>query len=115
MSQAASHTSKIAIVTGGSRGIGRSIVENLARWGVRVIFTFHTHREDADAVVATTKALGAEAFALKLDTGRVADFDAFAHSVQGVQGVLAQLVRNASTTRATIIATCSSRPSLKRR
>jgi NAD(P)-dependent dehydrogenase (short-subunit alcohol dehydrogenase family) len=88
MSQPASHTSKTAIVTGGSRGIGRSAVENLARYGVRVIFTFHTHREDADAVVATTKALGAEAFALKLDTSRVADFDAFAESVRGV---LAQL------------------------
>ena len=84
MSQGASHTSKIAIVTGGSRGIGRSTVESLARHGVRVIFTFQSHREDADAVVAATKALGAEAFALRLDTGRVNEFNAFADSVRGV-------------------------------
>jgi NAD(P)-dependent dehydrogenase (short-subunit alcohol dehydrogenase family) len=88
MSLVASPKSKIAIVTGGSRGIGRSTVENLARHGVRVIFTFHSHREQADAVVAASKTLGAEAFAMKLDTGRIAEFDAFA---EGVRGVLAQL------------------------
>ena len=54
---------KIAIVTGGSRGIGRSTVESLARRGVNTIFTYHTHGADAEAVVAAVKDAGAEAIA----------------------------------------------------
>lgn len=77
MSQQSSQTSKIAIVTGGSRGIGRSTVESLARRGVWVIFTYHSHQEDANAVVAEARALGSEAHALQLDTGKVAEFDSF--------------------------------------
>jgi NAD(P)-dependent dehydrogenase (short-subunit alcohol dehydrogenase family) len=75
---------KIAIVTGGSRGIGRSTVESLARRGVNVIFTYHSHREDADAVVAAARSFGVQAFALPLDTGKVSEFEAFAESVRGV-------------------------------
>jgi NAD(P)-dependent dehydrogenase (short-subunit alcohol dehydrogenase family) len=73
---------KIAIVTGGSRGIGRSTVENLARRGVSTVFTYHTHSTDAGAVVASVKDAGAEAVALRLDAGNVASFDAFVESVQ---------------------------------
>ena len=58
---------KIAIVTGGSRGIGRSTVESLAKRGVNTIFTYHTHGTDAEAVVATVKDAGAKAIALQLD------------------------------------------------
>jgi NAD(P)-dependent dehydrogenase (short-subunit alcohol dehydrogenase family) len=75
---------KIAIVTGGSRGIGRSTVESLAHRGVNVIFTYHSHRDDADAVVATAQSSGVQLFALQLDTGKAGDFDAFAESVRGV-------------------------------
>ena len=73
-------TSKIAIVTGGSRGIGRNIVESLARRGVDTIFTYHTHAADAETVIA--EAAAAKAVALQLDTGDVASFDAFAGSVK---------------------------------
>ena len=76
-------TSKIAIVTGGSRGIGRNVVESLARRGVQTIFTYHSRREDADAVVAAASTSGAKAVALQLDTGAIASFDAFADSVKG--------------------------------
>jgi NAD(P)-dependent dehydrogenase (short-subunit alcohol dehydrogenase family) len=75
---------KIAIVTGGSRGIGRSTVESLARGGVNVIFTYHSHREDADAVIAAAKSFGVQAFALHLDTSKVSEFEAFAESLRGV-------------------------------
>src|SRR6201996_1945562 len=88
MSQENSQAGKIAIVTGGSRGIGRSTVESLARRGVRVIFTYHSHAEDAHAVVAAAKALGSEAHALQLDTGKVAEFDGF---VERVRGLLMQM------------------------
>ena len=73
-------TSKIAIVTGGSRGIGRNIVESLARRGVDTIFTYHTHAADAETVIA--EAAAAKAVALQLDTGDVASFEAFVGSVK---------------------------------
>ena len=88
MSQGKSQTSRIAIVTGGSRGIGRSTVESLASRGVSVLFTYHSHREAADAVVGAAKARGSEAHALQLDTGKIADLDGF---VERVRDVLAQL------------------------
>jgi NAD(P)-dependent dehydrogenase (short-subunit alcohol dehydrogenase family) len=72
---------KIAIVTGGSRGIGRSTVESLAKRGVNTIFTYHTHGTDAEAVVATVKDAGAKAIALQMDAGNAASFDAFVESV----------------------------------
>jgi len=70
---------KIAIVTGGSRGIGRSTVENLAKRGVTTIFTYHTHSADAEAVVAAVKDAGAEAVALRLDAGNVASLVGISH------------------------------------
>jgi NAD(P)-dependent dehydrogenase (short-subunit alcohol dehydrogenase family) len=73
---------KIAIVTGGSRGIGRSTVESLARRGVNVIFTFHSHSADADAVVAGARSFGVQVFALHLDAGKVSEFAAFEERVK---------------------------------
>ena len=73
---------KIAIVTGGSRGIGRSTVESLAKRGVKSIFTYHTHGTDAEAVVAAARDAGAEAIALQLDAGNIASFDAFVANVK---------------------------------
>ena len=73
---------KIAIVTGGSRGIGRSTIENLAKRGVNSVFTYHTHGTDAEAVVAAVKDAGADGVALQLDAGNIASFDAFVESVK---------------------------------
>src|SRR5208282_366393 len=81
-------TTKIAIVTGGSRGIGRNTVESLARRGVHSIFTYHSHSADAEAVVAEVENAGAKAVALKLDTGDIASFDAFVDSVKDALGKL---------------------------
>jgi NAD(P)-dependent dehydrogenase (short-subunit alcohol dehydrogenase family) len=73
---------KIAIVTGGSRGIGRNTVESLAKCGVNTIFTYHSHGTDAEAVMAAVNDAGAEAIALQLDAGNIASFDAFVESVK---------------------------------
>jgi NAD(P)-dependent dehydrogenase (short-subunit alcohol dehydrogenase family) len=73
---------KIAIVTGGSRGIGRNTVVSLARRGVHSILTYHSHRAEADAVVAAVRDAGAQAVAVQLDTGDVSAFDTFEQSVQ---------------------------------
>ncbi len=75
-------TPKIALVTGGSRGIGRNTVESLAKRGVHTIFTYHSHSADAETVVAEVKDAGAKAVPLHLDAGDVASFDALVDSVK---------------------------------
>jgi len=93
---------KIAIVTGGSRGLGRNTVLHLAQRGVASIFTYNSSEAEADAVVSAASAAGGRALALKLDTTRVADFDAFARSVRTALAALDAgrfdyLVNNAGT------------------
>jgi len=79
---------KIAIVTGGSRGIGRNIVLSLARRGVNSIFTYNSNRAEAEKVIGLVTGAGQKAIALQLDTGKAATFDAF---VQNVQAALRNL------------------------
>ena len=75
-------TSRIAIVTGGSRGLGRNTVAALARAGVDSILTYHSNRDEADATVREVQAAGAEAVALQLDVSQAADFASFANQVR---------------------------------
>jgi NAD(P)-dependent dehydrogenase (short-subunit alcohol dehydrogenase family) len=70
-------TQKIAIVTGGSRGLGRNTVLNLARRGVDTIFTYHTNRTEAESVVRSVSDMGRKAATLQLDTGNVGAFNGF--------------------------------------
>lgn len=79
-------TSKIALITGGSRGLGRSAALHLARQGVDVIITYRSQKAEADAVVAEIAALGAKGAALQLDVGKSESFAAF---TDGVQSALA--------------------------
>ncbi|APG05699.1 3-oxoacyl-ACP reductase [Luteibacter rhizovicinus DSM 16549] len=71
------NANKIAIVTGGSRGIGRSTVLHLAASGVDSIFTYRENQAEANKVVAAVEAQGRRAIPLPLDTGVAASFDAF--------------------------------------
>lgn len=68
----------IALVTGGSRGLGRNAALALAARGTDVILTYRSRAADAEAVAAQIHALGRRAVALPLDTGNVASFDGFA-------------------------------------
>ncbi len=73
----------IAIVTGGSRGLGRSIALHLAERGVDVILTYRTAEDAAREVVAEIERRGRRARAFALDVGRSATFEAFAATVAG--------------------------------
>ena len=79
---------KIAIVTGGSRGIGRNTVISLAERGVDSILTYNARRDAAEEVVAAVHEAGARTIALQLDTGDLRAFDGF---VENVRNALAQL------------------------
>jgi len=71
----------IALITGGSRGLGRSAAEHLARQGTDVILTYRSGQAEADAVVAGIRAQGRRAAALQLDVADSASFAAFADAV----------------------------------
>ena len=73
---------KIAIVTGGSRGLGANTVLALARRGVNTIFTYRSGRDEADKVAKAASEAGAEAVALQLDSANVGSFDDFVASVR---------------------------------
>ena len=73
---------KIAIVTGGSRGLGKNTALKLAEKGTDVILTYRSKRDEADEVVAQIEKLGRRAVALQLDTGRADTFAAFADAVK---------------------------------
>ncbi len=101
---------RIAIVTGGSRGLGRATVLALAARGVRSVFTYNSDREAADEVLALAERAGARGEALQLDTGKAAGFDAFAAAVRDVLGRLGAerfdfLVNNAGTSHHNGVAT----------
>ena len=75
------HKTKVALITGGSRGLGRNSALKIAQKGLDVIFTYHSNKEEADNVVNEIKALGRKALALQLDTRDVKSFDAFIKNV----------------------------------
>jgi NAD(P)-dependent dehydrogenase (short-subunit alcohol dehydrogenase family) len=75
---------KIAVITGASRGLGKSTALHLAAQGVDIIGTYQRRQADAEAVVAEIQALGGKAHMLQLDVGQSDSFDTFAGQLRGV-------------------------------
>ncbi|MBK9261651.1 MAG: SDR family oxidoreductase [Polyangiaceae bacterium] len=73
---------RIALITGGSRGLGRSGALALARRGVGVVLTYRSQKAEADGVVAEIEGQGGKAIALALDVGHSATFAEFAERVK---------------------------------
>lgn len=90
--------SRVALVTGGSRGIGRAIVERLAREGARVAFTYVANKAAADEVVAGVARDGGEAFAIRADMRDLDEVRAMFDAVTTPFGRLDILVNNAAGT-----------------
>ena len=73
---------KIALVTGGSRGLGKDMALRLAEKNFDVIITYHSKIDDARAVVSAIQSEGSKGYALKLDVSQAATFDSFAAEVK---------------------------------
>lgn len=68
---------KIALVTGGSRGLGKDMALSLAKKGINVVLTYNSKKDEANEVVAEINAIGQKAVALQLNTADITGFTAF--------------------------------------
>ncbi|GIH22702.1 short-chain dehydrogenase [Acrocarpospora phusangensis] len=75
---------KVALVTGGNRGLGRAVVEAFAADGVDVVFTYRSHEDEAKQVVEAVIALGGSAEAIRLDMARIDTFAEFTESLREI-------------------------------
>jgi 3-oxoacyl-[acyl-carrier protein] reductase len=94
---------RTAIVTGGSRGIGRAIVKELASRGARVAFTFTKNQEMADEVVKEVKETGGTAVGFKADAADAAAASQVVRDTKAEFGSVDYLVNNAGITRDKLI------------
>lgn len=91
---------KVALVTGGSRGIGRAICERLAKDGMDIIFNYNNGEAAAQETIALCKAYGVEAYAVKADVSDSAVCtELVAKAIELGGGQLDVLVNNAGITR----------------
>ena len=74
--------SKIALITGGSRGLGKNMALHLAQKGIDIILTYNSKKEEAEAVVREIEKTGRKAIALQLNTGDVKNFDSFFEEIK---------------------------------
>ena len=89
---------QVALVTGGSRGIGAEIVRRLAAEGADVGFTYHTGQDEAQQVATQVRALGRRVLTVQADLGEPAAAGAVVEAVVGEFGGLDILVNNAGIT-----------------
>lgn len=75
---------KIALVTGGSRGLGKDMALSLAKKGLNVVLTYNSQKEEAENVVSEIESLGQKALALQLNTAEVKSFDSFIQNLDTV-------------------------------
>lgn len=77
-------TKKIALVTGGNRGLGKDMALSLARMGMDVVLTFNSNQAEGEAVADEIRGLGSRAAALRFDLTNVSALEDFLGQVKGV-------------------------------
>lgn len=75
-------TNKIAIITGGSRGLGRNTAVNLLRRGVDILFTYRANEQQAQDLIREAATMKRRAAGFCLDTGDIRAFDSFVAEVR---------------------------------
>ena len=100
-------TDRIALVTGGSRGIGRAIVEALAGDGATVAFIYRSSSQAADELVAELKEKGQTAIAIQGDVAQKSEADRIVGEIVEEHGKIDILVNNAGIIKDTLLATMS--------
>jgi 3-oxoacyl-[acyl-carrier protein] reductase len=90
---------KTVLVTGGTRGIGRAIVEHFARAGARIAFTYRSSQQDADNLKADLEAQGSEVMDFQADAASFEAAEAVVSDIISAWGQLDVLVNNAGITR----------------
>ncbi|MCA9887373.1 MAG: 3-ketoacyl-ACP reductase [Anaerolineae bacterium] len=86
---------RVAIVTGGGRGIGRGIALALAERGWHIVVNFRSNRQAADETAALIQSNGASAFVVQADIGNLADHKSMVDAVLQQYGRIDLLVNNA--------------------
>ena len=87
---------KVALITGGDRGIGKAIVQELSDHGAKVAFTFYEQKNTARSFVRQLKRNGREAMSLQLDISSRESVQDALSTVQNSLGVIEVLVNNAA-------------------
>jgi 3-oxoacyl-[acyl-carrier protein] reductase len=98
---------KVALVTGGSRGIGRGIAIELGKRGAKIVVNYHASADAATEVVNVIKQLGGEALAVQADVTQLGAAQSLIKATTDFGGRLDILVNNAGTTRDMLLAMMS--------
>ncbi|MGA8178801.1 MAG: 3-oxoacyl-ACP reductase family protein [Desulfobacterales bacterium] len=93
-------TGKVALVTGASRGIGRTIAIGLAEAGADVAVNYRRRRDDAEQVRSKVESLGRRCIIVRADVSKAADVTRMVEAVESALGAVAILVNNAGIAHA---------------
>jgi len=90
---------KVALVTGGSRGLGKAIAQELASDGAQVVVNYVSSTDKAEEVVAAIKAKGGKALSMKADVANLEEVEKMVDTIHEQFGRIDILVNNAGVTR----------------
>lgn len=96
-------TSRSALITGASRGIGRAIALRLCAAGHRVVVNYNSHPEDAEQVVSAVRKNGGTAIALKANVAVRAELEAMFQAAEDAHGPVEILINNAGIIKDTLL------------
>lgn len=88
---------KVAVITGGSRGIGKGIALAFAKEGCHIAFTYRSNEKEANKTLTELKQLGVDAISIQADIGNLSDVERIANTVKETFNTFHILVNNAGT------------------